>query len=459
LLVQAPATRVVDAVTGEFSVGVTFVQHISTSGYLFAKSLSDDSKRFFGLYSRSGRLVLFYEPVDPSMPRQSVEFDTAVATGEMTRLLLSFTATSVTLRLDGDVVQTQPLVSAVDDCDSSVPECVLFVGARSSGGSSSLHVLSGAVENVLLYQSVALGFDPTLVLPTFDTSGAAFTVDTAGRSYLDLLTSANLDRDPSTSLSSANVVGFDGNGVATVDSAAAGALLGPDMAVTLVARVTVNATGYLLANADPAGISRYLGLYFDGVAVRWYYRAAGALRPVLRFTLASRLDDGAFHQIIFQVNSTHATLVVDSVVYTHTLAAGFAPIACPAGCRVVLGGRPAPSPLDSAFRLVGAIAVARVYPFASTVALDAFPSDLEWRFFRTADTFMRFENDLGAFPTGIPEDECRRRCMSLPQCRSLDVGVAGTIREGACYFSSETLDTRPAARQPSVLYNYFQRIE
>lgn len=181
-----PYTQVVDTSTGRFSVGVVFVQHMGTSGYLFAKSLSDDSKRFFSVYSRQGRLVVYYQPLGGA-PKRSVEFDTNVATGELTRLLLSFSSTRVTARIDGVYAGVQSLQGEefpIEDCDSSTPGCVLYVGGRAAPVGRTVFVLTGAVWDVLLYQRTELGFDPTFSPPTFDFSRVAFINDTRGMRYV-----------------------------------------------------------------------------------------------------------------------------------------------------------------------------------------------------------------------------------------------------------------------------------
>jgi hypothetical protein len=172
---------VVDPTTGGFSVGVTFVQHQLTSGYLFAKSLQDDSKRYFSLYSRQGVVVMYYA-TDGSAARPSVVFNTNVDTGEVTRLLLSVTATHATVLVNGVVADVQPIDGHVDDCDGSVPGCVFSVGGRAAGaGSASAFVLSGSVWDVQLYQRTTLLFDPEFVPPLFRYDETGFSTDFESR--------------------------------------------------------------------------------------------------------------------------------------------------------------------------------------------------------------------------------------------------------------------------------------
>jgi hypothetical protein len=266
----------------------------------------------------------------------------------------------------------------------------------------------------------------------------------------------DLERGTSVSVSRANVHGFDGTGVATVGQSIVGALLATDVAVAMVVRLVPGTSGYLLANTDPNGLSRYLGLWHVGDAIRWYFRTSGGARQSLRFNLTRSIDDGALHQVLFTVNASHAALAVDGVSYFHTLGSAVVPIGCPGGCRVVIGGRA--SETGSAFRMTGAVAMARVYRTAASLSAGSFPDPREWTFFETRNMYMALENDLGEFPASTISS-CLDRCFLAPTCRSFDVGVVGTTREGRCFLSSQTLDTRPSAARASQLYNYYQRIE
>jgi hypothetical protein len=353
----AAGLPVVDPSTGGFTVGVTFVQHQLTSGYLFAKSLQDDSKRFCSLYSRQGVLVMYYATVGGTA-RPSVEFNTNVDTGEITRLLLSVTETHATVFINGVVADVQPIDGRVDDCDGSVPGCVFYVGGRAAGVGLSAFVLSGSVWGVRLYQRTTLTFDPEFVQPTFSYDETAFTTDSESRPYLDLLAPSTLSTSGGVTVSGANVLGFNGAGVAEVNSDAASALLSQDIALAMVVRLAQNSSGYLIANADPDGRSRYLGLWHSGSVVVWYFRVAGDVRLSARFELPSSIADGFYHELVFRVGSAAAILQVDGVPFAYSLG-GLVPIACGGGCRVMIGGRSDAS--GSAFRLTGSVAMARVY--------------------------------------------------------------------------------------------------
>lgn len=346
----------VDPSTGSFTVGVTFVQHQLTSGYLFAKSLQDDSKRFFSLYSRQGVLVMYYA-IAGSNVRPSVVFNTNVDTGEVTRLLLSVTATHATVYVNGVIADVQPIDGRVDDCDGSVPGCVFYVGGRAAGANLSVFVLSGSVWGLRLYQRTTLTFDPEFVPPAFNYDDAGFSTDLQARPYFDLLAPSTLSTSGGVTVSGANVLGFNGAGVAQVSSDAASAMLSGDIALAMVVRLVPNSSGYLIANTDPNGRSRYLGLWHSGSVVVWYFRVAGDARLSARFELPSTIADGFYHELVFRVGSTAAILQVDGVPFVYNLG-GLVPIACGGGCRVMIGGRS--DAAGSAFRLSGNVAMARV---------------------------------------------------------------------------------------------------
>jgi hypothetical protein len=158
-------------------------------------------------------------------------------------------------------------------------------------------------------------------------------------------------------VSGANVLGFNGAGVADVSSDVASAMLSRDIAIAMVVRLAQKSSGYLIANADPNGRSRYLGLWHSGSVVVWYFRVAGDARLSARFELPSTVADGSYHKLVFRVGTTAAILDVDCVPFVYSLG-GLVPIACGGGCRVTIGGRPDAS--GSAFRITGNVAMARV---------------------------------------------------------------------------------------------------
>jgi hypothetical protein len=451
----AAGFSVVDQSTGGFTVGVTFVQHQLTSGYLFAKSLQDDSKRFFSLYSRQGVLVMYYATVG-STARPSVEFNTNVDTGEVTRLLLSVTATHATVFINGVVADVKPIAGRVDDCNGTVPGCVFYIGGRAAGPSASAFVLSGSVWGVRFYQRTTLTFDPEFMQPTFSFAQTSFSTDSQGRSFVDLLAPSVLSTSAGVTVSGANVLGFNGAGVAEVNSETAEALLSREIALTMVVRLAQNSSGYMIADADPNGRSRYLGLWHSGTVVVWYFRVAGDTRLSARFELPSTIADGLYHQLLFRVGNNAAILQVDGVPYAYGLG-GLVPIACGGGCRVTIGARP-DAGSGSAFRLTGSVAMARVYPGATSIPNGGFPEQADWAFFKHPGLYMSLNNDLGEFFEGVSVAECRARCFAIPNCMSFDAGVVGTAREGRCFFSSQTIETQPSFMTSSPLYDFYQRV-
>lgn len=131
---------------------------------LGSKTNADGSRRFLAIYSSgaSQRLTIYYQ-TDLITPPQRVTASASVSDGQWHQLLVSFTADSVTVVVDGQTrLLAAPLVSPAVDCGVASPNCVSWLGQRASGDGSSggSFAMAGEVLHARLYPSSGLRTHP-----------------------------------------------------------------------------------------------------------------------------------------------------------------------------------------------------------------------------------------------------------------------------------------------------------
>lgn len=151
-----PRIRSFRAVSTSFSVGcnVSFTATSST-GYLWAKSNLGGTVRRIALYVNGRGLRFFYKPVGSS-GHTSVNFPVAsLFDGAFHTVVLAVSGQTATVVLDGTLLPQQALVGVVDDCSAVDPDCIFFLGQRSSTSPLTTWTMSGTIASANLYYTEA----------------------------------------------------------------------------------------------------------------------------------------------------------------------------------------------------------------------------------------------------------------------------------------------------------------
>ena len=355
---------------GSFSIGVVAMLVPGTTGYLFCRSLEDDSHRYFCLYSSGDRLTLYYKARSSDI-RESTAFNLRrrIDNGAFQRVMLAVDSSNqATVFVEGEVVGQEVLVGRVDDC-ASLPGCALYVGARANGIGTSAYAMTGMVVGgvhggLSIYTEHGLTFDPMVahapVLQTPTQPGySSYEIDSDGYQHNDLLNTEVHGYIGTVGIDT-GVYSLNGTGAIRVNDNEVVSALGTDFTLALIVELEPGASGYLVANSDTSGTRRPFGLWANGGSnqINWYYMVAGRTQR-MRFD-TPELFDGARHQLLFSVNATTAGIHVDGAI--QTVDVGAAPESCTAyaGCVTYVGQRSSSD--GGAYRLTGSIALARVYP-------------------------------------------------------------------------------------------------
>ena len=442
--------------TGRFSLVLTVLQAPGTAGYLLAKTDASGARRFYSLYADGAGLRLYFAERGSAQLRLR-RWPEPVNDGLYHRVVVAFDGLDVSLRVDGRLASAvAPLDALVDDCGQPSADCVLLVGGRAAATGSALE-LTGAVAYAAIYAGVALPFDPQprappMPLPDLPQDGE--------HPYLDLLDNSQHEYVGTVPRDSSGLLVTDGlsNGVRLT---AHSFWLEPNFTLAVTARIAPGDSGYLVAKTDGSGRHRYLALYVSAARSRltMYYGSPVLGRLAANFN-AGPLFDGRMHHLLLSVRQLNATVRVDDRVVgsvallAHVQDCGAADAQT---CVLNLGQR-ASGTGSGAHRLAVTWAQARLYPQHTLDVSPRPPASGAHNFVRLADRYISGRNQGGSFGSGVPADECARRCLALPRCRSFDAGRPDSSAAGACYLSFDSRATLGAAAlSSSTVLDYYER--
>jgi len=134
------------------------------SGYLYARTNADGTKRHFGIYvaGASDSIRVWYHPVG-AISSESLQFSLAapVNDGVWHSIMITVMGLTLTLFVDGSNLPSQQLSGPISDCGLTGPDCLSVVGARTNAGRLSSG-LRGIIRSAVLFPFRALTAQPSL---------------------------------------------------------------------------------------------------------------------------------------------------------------------------------------------------------------------------------------------------------------------------------------------------------
>ncbi|EGD74904.1 hypothetical protein PTSG_07132 [Salpingoeca rosetta] len=291
-----------------FSIAITARQALNDNGYLFAKTNAAGDERSYGLYSSStsNRLSFYYHT--DTTGSEVVHLPVSISDGQLHQVLLTVVFANdqsqgeLHLTVDEEEYDTITLAGAVVDCGAAGPDCVFYIGQRSSTTGGAF-VFRGQ-----MFQFTWRGG----VEPAGDTQ--SLTSSLWLFSNLLLPTISNAPEDEYNSLT--GDLTLDGsNGVRILDHGGFGSTFVISMRVMQLA----GNNGYLFAQSDGQGF-RHFSLYSSSTsnALTFYYAAQGfRTQQSVRFDVA--IADSTVHTITVSVDSTRIDLRVDDQTFSAVL--------------------------------------------------------------------------------------------------------------------------------------------
>ena len=284
----------------------------------------------------------YYKPVGGST--SLLQFNVSLVDGAVHDVILAINGTTATLTVDGTAQPPQALAGAPDDCSTSDPSCVLWLGQRAAivnGSASYGFRLTGSIYRAHL--------NPTTITPPLPPlPSAALTMDVFAEIEAEGMEALPLID---------GLVAFNGStGLAVLRFVP----VQPTFALHFEIRAANGSMGYLLAKCDASG-SRYFSLYGSaGGATYLYYRTPGSA-AVHNVMWAAVLNDGAPHNVTLAVDHASATLTVDGVVRGVAALVGPVDDCASAGpnCQLLVGKRAAVM-VPGAFFFEGYMAAASI---------------------------------------------------------------------------------------------------
>lgn len=330
---------------------MTVTQVPGSFGYLFAKTDSSGSRRYYSLYSRSeqssssGRIVFYYTGlVAGSLSPGRKVFNVDIADGQPHKLKFIVVQGLPVLQVDGVnyvPTDTTPLIAPqVEDCGSPSRECVFRIGDRSAPLGS------------------AYPFDGTMHFASMCPNSAEVgQYPLAGSPTVQHLLRQSINPNQ------------------TIHSISPFARLSPS-GFSIFFEAAIVGSGYLFAKTNNDGSLRHMSVYVirnsAGDSVRLYYKPQGSTTHASVTFRPVNLADGVRRRIMITVQDARVTLHIDQFTAQANLAGQVDDCTVGSGsgdCVLYLGRRAAPAG-QLGFPIAGAIYRALV---EHNAALSAYP--------------------------------------------------------------------------------------
>lgn len=352
-----------------FSLSSVFRQRPGTGGYLFARTNVRGTVRYFAVYLHESNpgITLYYVPsgaTETSLHRFNLDFP--LNDGAWHSIGISFADTAVSLYVDSVLVRTATLVGPVADCNST-PDCVTFVGMRSSIDDNSFP-FTGAMRSLVLRLRTATPLPPPL-----STIPAPMPVGILSLSQIDILNgpSGGFAVPPGLPIPTSPLV-LNGT-FAYISTAPHSNTASFTVAVRL--RQASGDGGYVFAQSrvsiGSVSPTRIYGLYSSPTFMTFYYRPSNS-DFVSKVRFPSVVSDGNVHTVILSVNALSAELTVDGVSFGALALTN--PVEACSDCHLVIGGRHGDNG-TTVHRLIGTVSDVVIYSHSGSDLLPPMPRD------------------------------------------------------------------------------------
>ena len=317
-------TNVAPVIRSKFQIAVTTAQVSQTRGYLAARTSTDGSKRYYGLYVSQDRIQLWYQTKDGKNAKVTFPFLNPGSDNEF-KILLTVDGKSATLKTSaatGDFEATKDLEAEIQDCDANTAGgCELVLGARM--GPSSYQVLYQG--HISYFQMRGGSFWPTHPDNVVVAQPKTVVSLIAPGSY------SVVEAPHDTAASTLQTLGSDGSikfngayGLAVNGDAYPGAAQSTGWTASFAVRQDKDTAGYLFAKTSSSGNKRYYAVYLDAKRNKFdfYYRHVGmdTSEDRKRARIANVvLGDGKAHRVTVTVAGVILELLVDDKYYVQKL--------------------------------------------------------------------------------------------------------------------------------------------